>query len=62
MPYFVLLKTTQGKRFLVNLDACVGIGEGDHGEAVAMSIAGVAVPTGEKFDVVMKDMLGEIKP
>lgn len=59
MAFFVLLKTVEGKRFLVNLDAVVGIGEGPNGEAIAMSISGVAVPTGEKFDTVMKDMLAE---
>jgi hypothetical protein len=59
MAFFVLMETTDKKKMLVNLDACVAIGEGEKGEAVAMSIAGVAVPTGIAFATVMSDMLTE---
>lgn len=59
MAFFVLMTTAEGKRMLVNLDACVAIGEGDKGEAVAMSIGGVPVSTGTKFETIMSDMLKE---
>lgn len=59
MAFFVLMATPEGKRMLINLDACVAIGEGEKGEAVAMSISGTALPTGIKFEVMMKDMLQE---
>lgn len=56
---FVMLKAPgdTGKRMLLNLDLCVSFSEGDKGEAIALTIGGFPVVTGETFNSVLADMM-----
>lgn len=66
MAYFVLMKAptapNAGKpgarqlRMLVNLDVTFGYVEREDGMADAVAITGATVPTGETFDLVLKEM------
>lgn len=59
---FVLMKAVDGRRLLVNLDQMFCVQEDDKGGAVAVSISGAAVPTGETFDFVLHEFMGEEPP
>ncbi len=53
---FVAMTLPNGKRFLLNLDVVLGFSEGDKGEAVAVSLAGIQVTLGETFDTLQADL------
>ena len=58
MP-FVMMQLANGKKFLLNLDNCMGFAESDDGKAIAVGTGGGTVPTGEDFEVVVADMTAD---
>lgn len=58
MPWVMMMGPT-GHRIFLNLDLCMAFAENPSGMAEAMSIGGVAVALGEKFDQVVADIVDE---
>lgn len=48
-------------RMLLNVANCIAVQEGPNGEAVAVSISGVGVILGERYDAISQDLFGDEK-